>query len=610
MRVTPWLGPQLLQQRPQALQRQRASRVDGQVVICAPDVRRVGQVQLGRARCGAGARLCEQVRLEDGAAREQPPLALGQHAPLVAQLCHRRLRRAHLQNDWLLGHGQRLQGRTRVLVQRLQRCHQVWPRLHPCRERGCLGAHVLEVKGKGHEQAVALQVSRPLFERSVALLQLGAQELVRGARLAILHDGHAQVDEVRGLVHNVVQRLLGRLTLLQQAHHAPHAHVAATRQRLLLLHLLRVQVPDLGLLLVVLVAELAVALVVGARRHARRDVAGQAARVVRVVQQRGHRACSLQRPLRVRVHQGGNDHAGRRAPDAHLAVEDDRVLQAPLHDGLQDAVKVLQRGCCAVRDGHAAVLYRKALRGQAGVHLSGRLYRVRVVNLLPRVVQLSKVAVLERLVSHQDLAAMAQRFCQHVLLQPLLHGLQPRRVDARVLHHVLQGAHLLPQHKGAAVDVDDRLLAHVDPQRVAALDHGGRRGARDGLEHTHDTIHCGHAHTIDGGARDTSEVGRALDDLRDLGGAHAREVVLLENAERAQHRACALRHHILFVLALHGAAVAGRRAASARLVLGGAAACALVQLQRCHGVAAQQAHEDAAQLSARSHPLGEGLVCW
>lgn len=37
--------------------------------------------------------------------------------------------------------------------------------------------------------------------------------------------------------------------------------------------------------------------------------------------------------------------------------------------------------------------------------------------------------------------------------------------------------HLLSKHKGLAVDVDDRLLSHVDPQRMDALGGVGARGA-------------------------------------------------------------------------------------------------------------------------------------
>ena len=56
------------------------------------------------------------------------------------------------------------------------------------------------------------------------------------------------------------------------------------------------------------------------------------------------------------------------------------------------------------------------------------------------------------------------RLREHVLLEPPLHALEARRVDARVLLQILQGADLLAQDKGAAVDVDDGLLAHVEPE--------------------------------------------------------------------------------------------------------------------------------------------------
>lgn len=65
---------------------------------------------------------------------------------------------------------------------------------------------------------------------------------------------------------------------------------------------------------------------------------------------------------------------------------------------------------------------------------------------------------------HKDPAAKARHFPQHICLQAGLHLLQPARINARVLLHVLEGPLLLSQHKGAPIDVDDWLLAHVVPE--------------------------------------------------------------------------------------------------------------------------------------------------
>eukprot|EP00983_Pelagomonas_calceolata_P043299 1138848-Pelagomonas_calceolata.AAC.9 len=63
--------------------------------------------------------------------------------------------------------------------------------------------------------------------------------------------------------------------------------------------------------------------------------------------------------------------------------------------------------------------------------------------------------------------------------------------------------HLLPQHKRFPVDVHHRLLAHVHPQRMHAPTCPWTAGAAHAAQHSAHTLHGGHAHTIDGHARDT-----------------------------------------------------------------------------------------------------------
>mmetsp|Transcript_21147 Transcript_21147/g.58717 ORF Transcript_21147/g.58717 Transcript_21147/m.58717 type:complete len:300 (-) Transcript_21147:1327-2226(-) len=251
----------------------------------------------------------------------------------------------------------------------------------------------------------------------------------------------------------------------------------------------------------------------------------------------------------VHVHQGGHNHAGSGAPNAHLAVEDHRIITAPLHHGFHHGIKISVRWRCAVCDRHSHVFDSKALMRQAAVHIGRGLHGIWVVDLLPCVKQLAIVPALKGLMRHQDMAAVPQRLSQHILLQTLLHGLQARSIDACILHHILQRPHLLPQHKRFPVDVHHRLLAHVHPQRMHAPTCPWTAGAAHAAQHSAHTLHGGHAHTIDGHARDTPEVGSAWDGLRDLGALHAREVVLLQDAEGAQHRTCARGHHILVMCA-------------------------------------------------------------
>ena len=121
----------------------------------------------------------------------------------------------------------------------------------------------------------------------------------------------------------------------------------------------------------------------------------------------------------------------------------------------------------------------------------------------------------------RGLATKPPHLGQDVFLHPLLHCFDARRFDASVLHHVLQGAdlkgegskvkvtqlhlpatqlplssrlpspplvparpprapHLLPQHKGAPVDVHHGLLPHVDPKRMHTLCRERGLGAGDG----------------------------------------------------------------------------------------------------------------------------------
>lgn len=97
------------------------------------------------------------------------------------------------------------------------------------------------------------------------------------------------------------------------------------------------------------------------------------------------------------------------------------------------------------------------------------------------------------------------RLTQHVLLQPLLHLLDPRPIDPRILQVRKRSLHFA-QHERPPVDVQNRLLAHVVPQRAA----GGVRATPDLVE---DVANAG-------GGRDCNAIYWEVADLPD-GGAES-----------------------------------------------------------------------------------------
>mmetsp|Transcript_21158 Transcript_21158/g.63357 ORF Transcript_21158/g.63357 Transcript_21158/m.63357 type:complete len:461 (+) Transcript_21158:1360-2742(+) len=356
-----------------------ANRVDGKVSVGLAHVRAHSLFAAGR-----------DDRLEHGLARERTAAALGQHALLLCKVYVAVAGAVQLRYD---RDGQRRQRSGGVGLDGGQRRRQVRTGLSPLAEGHGLRPHMLQVERIADEHAVTLQVGAALLERAVALLQLRADVRVRGARLAVLHDGDPQVDQVGCGVDHVVDDVLGAVALLQQPHYTAHAHIAACGERLLLRHLLRLHVPHSSwvtlVLLVAVVAPVHVLIAVAARAHALHDVGPQAVGLQHVDARQASGTRAVHCALAVHVQHRRDHHAHRRAPVAHLAVEDDGIVQPKLVDLVGELVEVLRARHLAVGNRHARVHDGKTLLSQTPVDLLGCLHRIWVVDLLPFVVQRS-----------------------------------------------------------------------------------------------------------------------------------------------------------------------------------------------------------------------------